>query len=231
MNSLNEITTEIASHFEREQDEPFKAVLAKKVDAWRSKLIVNSLEKHPEQRKFFRQTLYIPMSEESPLPDCITGPDMCKIAESVAAIPGPMRLADILFDYVGTVDGTNPFREITPGTLYYLKAGRYSKNRIYYEWSSLATGINKIKIFERSKIPTIRIDGVFDNPLAVMEFNCNNAGECDGWDLPYPVTGDIKQMIVQYILQVDYQLRQIPDNKEIEVDPQEPKNEPGGKGR
>lgn len=232
MESLNRITTSIAAHFEREQDEPFKKMLALKVDSWRSKLVVNSLEKHPEQRKFFRQTLYVPMVEEGQLPDCLPGPVLCKIARSVSAIPSPMRISDVLFDYVGSVDGTKSFVEVNPGTLLFLQSGRYSGHKIFYGYNSVTAGESKIEIFNRSKIPMIRIDGVFDSPTDVMAWNCNSGINCDAWDMSYPVTGDILQMIVQYILQVDFQVREIPDNKEVEVDASDPKNaEPNGKGR
>lgn len=222
METLNSITTSIASHLDRIQDEPFKRMLALKVDAWRSKLIVNSLEKHPEQRKFFRQTLYVPLVAADQVP-CDLPFSLCKSMRSVDTIPIPMRLQGILFDFVGTVDGRTPFREASPGTITYLSAGKYSGKIVYYEWKNIAPEGWHFELLS-SGVPMMRVDGIFDKPSEVFEFNCNNGVGCDYWDLPYPVSGDLLQMITQYILQVDYNRAKVPESNETEVDPNSPKN-------
>jgi hypothetical protein len=216
--TLNTITTTIAGHFDREQDEPFKRSLAVPVDAWRSKLITNSLEKHPEQRKFFRQTIWVPMKSVQPVP-CPLPMNMCPVAKSKFAIPRPLRLQGILYDYVGSIDGRNPFKEAAPGTVDYLSAGKYSKNTVFWENEN-----QYIKIADKSKLPKIRIDGVFDRPLDVMMINCQTNNDCDYWNMDYPATGDIIQMIIQYILQIDYNRVTTPEAPEIEVNPAVPKN-------
>lgn len=211
--SLNSITTEIAASLKRELDEPFKRMLAAKVDAWRSRLIRNSLQTKPNESKFFRQTIYVPLQSGSSLPDCIDI-SICPAAISVKTIPVPSRFGPSLFDFVGSVDGKVAFSEGSPGVTEYLKSGRYSSNTIYYEYI-----LGRIQIPDHSNLPAVRVDGVFDAPWAVMEFNCENSGiDCDYWNLAYPVTGDIKQMIVQGILQIDFaQPAAVPEVEEIEV--------------
>jgi len=216
--TLNTITTVIASHFDREQDEPFKRSLGPAVDAWRSKLVTNSLEKHPEQRKFFKQTLWVPMESAASVP-CPMPMTLCPVAKSKFAIPKPLRLQGILYDYVGSYDGRNPFKEAAPGTLEFLQSGKYSGNITFWENEN-----QYIKIGDNAKLPKIRVDGVFDKPLDVMLINCQNSGDCDYWEMEYPATGDIIQMIIQYILQVDFNRPKLPDAPEIEVTPTEPKN-------
>lgn len=195
--SLNSITTNIAQAHGREQDEPYKRVLAVDVDAWRSLLIVRSLERHPEQRKFFRQTLWVPMETVNPLP-CPVPMQLCQVARSKKGlhIPTPMRLQDILFDYVGSMDGRAPFRESSPGTIDFLSAGRYARLNTHYEWTN-----HKIEIRQFPWMPMIRVDGIFDKPRDVMEFNCKHNQQCDYWDSPYPITGDLLQVILQYMKQ------------------------------
>lgn len=198
--SLNRITTGIASHFNRESDEPFKRILAVKVDYWRSTLVQRSLEKHPEQRKFFRQTLWVPMETVSSVPLKLPFTPSV-LSQSVTTIPSPIRHRDELFDFVGDVEGTTPFRPAVIGTTDYLQAGKYSKKAVFYRYEE-----DMIRIKSNSLIPVVRVDGVFDKPLDVMKFNCNCSNtDCDYWNKPYPITGDILQMVVQYILEVDYQ--------------------------
>lgn len=216
--SLNNITTLLASHFDREQDEPFKRMLAVPVDYWRSKLVTNSLEKHPEQRKFYKQSIIVPMHMVDPI-HCPVPMDLCQISKSVNPIPKTLRLGGILYDYVGSIDGNQPFREASAGQSDYLKAGRYSKKTIFWGKDN-----EHIKIINKPNIPSIRIDGVFDKPIDVMMLNCASGVDCDYWDMPYPCTGDILQMIIQYILQVDFQKNNTPMPDEIEVNPNKPKN-------
>jgi hypothetical protein len=211
MPSLNEITTGLAAHFDKQTDEPFKRFLAPKVNFWRSKLVVNSLEKHPEQRKFFRQTIWLSM-EEDDLVDCPIPMTLCRIASSKFEVPRPMRVGDILFDYVGAIDGKVPFREAAPGMIGFMTEGRYSRNTTFYEYWN-----DKIKVRAYKSLPKIRVDGVFDDPIAVMEFNCRNSGQCDWWNEEYPITGDMLQMVVQYILQVDFNRSAMPITPEVEV--------------
>jgi hypothetical protein len=220
--TLNTITTEIASSLKRELDVPFKRMLAHKVDAWRSRLIRNSLQTKPNESKFFRQTIYILMQPGTSLPSCV-GLEICPVAISTKQIPMPLRFGSSIFDYVGSVDGKTPFYEAAPGTLSYLMSGRYSHDVVFYTYVS-----RRFEVDSHPNLPAMRADGVFDQPSAVLEFNCSSQleggvgepGSCDFWDMPYPVTGDIKQMIVQSILQVDFaQPAAVPEVHEVEVNP------------
>lgn len=216
--TLNEIATVIASHLKREQDEPFKRVVAKHVDWWRSRLIVNSLEKHPEQRKFYRQTLWMPMVLEEQIP-CPTNVRLPQVSISKFRIPAPMRLADMLFDYAGSIDGLRPFREAPPGQWEVLSAGQYSRLTTFYEFTNFHTRVRSPK-----ELPMMRLDGVYDDPREVLELNCKTNGLCNYWDFPYPATGDMIQLIVQGILEGDYKDLVVPTATDIEVDSEKPKN-------
>jgi len=217
--SLNQITTIIAGHLDREFDEPFKRMLGPVVDAWRSTLLGRSLDKHPEQRAIYRQTLFVPMEMASNV-SCNVSVPLCKVAKSKMELPVPLRSGNFTFDYVGSIDGQNPFQLAAPGTLYYLSAGKYSRHSYFYEYTN-----GRIEVRQNKHLPMIRVDGVFDRPMDVMQWNCQQTGNgCDWWDLPYPATGDLVQMIIQYILTVDYNRPNVPDGKEIEVNAMSPKN-------
>lgn len=218
--SINKIVTVIASALDREQDEPFKRLLAVKVDHWRSTLLGRSLEKHPEQRKNFIQTLWVPM-ECKPLIPCPVPIPLSNRSKSKFSIPDPLRTS-VLFDYVGSIDGTNPFKLASAGTIGYVTQGRYSKNIVFYEYEN-----KDIAVRSKKTLPMIRVDAIFDKPMDVMAYNCKSI-QCDFWNEPYPATQDIIQMIVQYILTVDYALKgpNTPNVPEVEVNPQTPRSNP-----
>lgn len=211
--TLNEITVVIASHLEKELDEPFKMILAEKVAYWRARLIKNSVEKDQKERRFFKQVIYVKMKEQNEIL-CQVPYTQCKVAISIAKIPKPARANSILFDYVGAVDGMNPFQEGSGGMIPYLMKGKYSKDVIRYTYEN-----DYIRVYGNSKIPVIRIDGVFDNPEEAAKLNCNSgtSDDCDFWNKEYPVTGDILQLIVQSILQIDYNRPPNTETKQIPV--------------
>jgi hypothetical protein len=211
--TLNEITTLIASHLEMELDDPFKLMMAKRVGYWRSRLIKNSVDKDQKDRRFFKQVIYVKMEVQNEIV-CNVPYTQCKIAKSVGKVPKPTRANGVLFDYVGAIDGMNAFTEGSGGMIPYMMQGKYSKNVIRYTYEN-----EYIKIYGNVNIPMIRVDGVFDDPEAAAKMNCNNgqSNDCDFWNIEYPVTGDILQLIVQSILQVDYNRAPNTETKQIPV--------------
>lgn len=224
--SINQITTLIAEKLKRETDEVFKRMLAPLVDGWRSTLISRSLEKHPDQRNFFTQTLWLPMECHSLIP-CPTPMTLCNIMQSKDIVPAPLRFGTTLFDYVGSIDGLNPFRVATSGTFLLLKANKYQAGDTFYEFTNRKIQIRNDKMnFAERPLPMIRMDGVFDNPIDVIRYNCK-VSACDYWNEPYPVTNDILQMIMQYILEIDFKMGRDKDTStpsELELDTPYTKN-------
>lgn len=224
--TINQISTIIASDLKRETDEPFKRIIGARVDFWRSTLISRSLEKHPQQRNFFTQTLWLPMECHSPIP-CPTPMVLCNIMRSVDKVPAPMRFGDTIFDYVGSIDGKNAFGLAIAGTSDIMQEGKYTGRKTFYEWTNRRISItNKTINFVDKPLPMIRVDAVFDNPYDVWKYNCKT-DICDFWDEPYPATNDIIQQIIQYILQIDYgkdKDKNVSNPPEVEVNPAVPRN-------
>lgn len=209
----NEITTEIASQLKKELDDVFKLILFQKVGNWRARLIRNSLERKPQEAKFFFQTLWVPMEKKDLNPDCLSIPNMCPAAISKEQLPSPLRYNSTLFEFVGSADGSKTF-SYGPSTIsQYLKAGKYSKKSVHYDWVD-----NRIVLPDNPNIPMIKVTHIFDNPEAVMKFNCDQGVGCNWWDLDYPVPREMLQQIVQYIVQ-EYKGEPINTGKQIEVNP------------
>ncbi len=225
--TLSKITAEIASALHKELDEPFKRLLGDKVDAWRSTLLRRTLIENPQERLHFRQTIYVKMDKVNPVPECAGTVPVCDIMRSLIKIPTAVRAGNIQYDYVGSVDGKNGFRRKEPGTSYFLTKGKYSKGLVL--WDEIN---DYLEVENVVGIPLIRIDGVFDKPSEVAAFNCASTGTgCDYWNEPYPVSGDIKQAIVQSILKVDFAHNQMvtPTDKDIEVTSLKQEHVPDGR--
>jgi len=210
--TLNEICTMIASHMDKEFDEPFKLIIAEKVRVWRSRLIKNSVDKDERERKFFIQTVFMRMEERNEA-ECEVPYTQCKVAWSVDKVPKPLRANGMLFDYIGSLNGMNAFKSSPVGMMTFMQAGRYSANVIYYLYEN-----EKIKVYGNSKLPIIRIDGIFDDPEAAAQLSCGSINsKCNFWNEEYPASGDIIQLIIQSILQIDYNRVPYTETKQIPV--------------
>jgi hypothetical protein len=211
--TLNEATTLLASQLNMELDMPFKLMLAKRIQVWRSRLIKNTVDKDQKERKFFKQVIFMPMVKQEEVPCCTTF-NGCDIAVSKFDLPAPLRANGILFDYLGSVNGANPFQEATGGFMQYMSKGKYSKNIIRYTWST-----PRVSVFGNPDLPMIRIETIFDNPEEAAKLSCTlgDSGSCDFWNQEYPTTNDIMQLIIQSIIAIDYQRGAIPTVPEVEV--------------
>lgn len=192
----NEITSLIASSFDKELDIPFRLQLMERVKVWRSRMVTNTLGKSPEQRKFFKQALLATMHPEDDIPGAPL------VASPIAAtdeLPLLIKMGGQLFDYVGGADGKSPWREVQIGTSNYMSEGQFSSMFPEYKYEN-----RRIKT-PKSDQPLIMVDAVWDDPMKIVELNCACTGiPCDVWNEEYPVSGDILQLIIQSILQIDY---------------------------
>lgn len=223
INSLSTMTTEIAVALKKELDEPFKRILAQSIDNWRSRLIRNSLQNKPNESKFFRQLVYAKMEDSTLAPTCV-GLPACPVKRSIKKIPIPVRFSIQLYDYVGSADGKNPFSEIIPGMGNFQKAGKYSSNSVF--WGLDIDGHAFVEGLPN--LPYIMFNGIFDKPWEAMKFNCDNGVNCDFWEREYPVTGDIAQQIIQFII-AGYKEPVPAANKEVQVTPQNQEHAPDGR--
>jgi hypothetical protein len=212
----NEITTAIALKYGKALDMPFKLALMKRVDAWRSRHIRNSLEKDKKDRKFFVQTIYVKMHKEKEL-ECDLPVKLCDVAVS-EKLPNPLRANSTLFDFVGAINGTNPIYHATSGVTQYLKKGKYTGSRLTYDWIN-----NKIVVMGNPELPMIRVDAIWDNPTDITHFTCKTNSvitdeSCDFWNQEYPATNEIIQQIIQTIEQVDFKEKNVVNlQNEVEV--------------
>jgi len=211
MATFNELALLIAEPLKRTLDVSFREQLKERIRYWRARLVKNSLDKKPTDRKFFTQTITIPM-EEVEAAQC--GIDLnCKVMRSTVDIPQPIRANSILFDFVGSVEGSNPFKMLKKWEMYYALKDKYApKVTIYATWE------NKRIIIPHNPLTTyITIDYIAEDPEAAAAINCASTSEnCSFDDEEYPIPGDIAQLIVQSILDIDFRRKETKD-EEVKV--------------
>ena len=219
----NEITTTIALKYGKALDMPFKLAMMKRVDAWRSRHVRNTLERDKKDRKFFIQTIYVPLHKEKEL-ECDLPITLCDVAVS-DKLPNPLRANNILFDFVGGINGTNPIYNATAGIMIYMRHGKYTGHRLSYDWIN-----NKLVILGNPDLPMVRVSAVWDDPTAVIPFTCKTNTDitnedCDYWNQEYPASYEIIQQVIQTIEQVDFKEKNVVNlQSEIEV-PVNPKTD------
>lgn len=179
--TLNEFTTEIAAKFGKELDLQYRQWLIPQINQWRSRLIRNSLEKRPNERGQFLQSINIPLTYGNYICEGLT----C-IASYSQPLPKLLRIGDTPFEFLGSVDGSSPYRYNDIGTDEYIAEGITA--HLFYPYS-----LDNDKIIIKNKrIAIVKGTGIFDEPEKAMEWQCRNAGEgCDWWNALYPVSGDI----------------------------------------
>lgn len=186
----NEITTVLSQKAGKVFDLPFKLILMEKVKALRSMFMKQTLEKTPADRKFFKSTIYLKLTEANSVPCAV--PVNCKVYVT-DKLPASLRANSILFDYVGAVDAHNPFKETHPGMIQFVNSGKYSKKLIPFLYSD-----NRIFLLEN--IPMIRVDFIPDDPMDLADFQCTtDEDNCDVWNTEYPLSNEILALILDKI--------------------------------
>jgi len=208
----NEITTVLASGFDKTFDVPFRRMLMERVDMWRARHIKNTLDKTPADRKFFRSTIFLSTTETSSVP-CTLPVTVCDVWVT-GTLPTPLRANSMLFDFVGSVDGMTPFSESSPGMVNFKNKGKYSHKLVPYIFSN-----DKLYIYK--KVPMVRVDLIAALPIQLENFQClgDSGTVCDFWDSPYPCPPEILQLIFQSIREVDFKTDPKLTEQSIPVNP------------
>lgn len=210
--SLNELAEFLAERAGRMLDTVFVDEMKMLVGIWRSRLLRDSLERNKQDRAYFRQYFEVPLVQVnvSELPGFPNKPVM----RTKCTLPDPVRANGIFFDYVGSVDKLSEMKlfteqhEIIPSLW-----GRFTGG------NPKALLLNKFIYVWNFDGPYLGCSGVFDDPSAVDNLKCGcTTDTCYDDDKPYPISGDIKQRIIQSILSVELRINTKPNNETVGVD-------------
>lgn len=204
--SLNEIAIQIAEPFGKQFEVPFLAMIKDRVDYLREKFMRQALEKNPGDRKYFLQSIVMPLK----LSNAACGSRFtCTVRRTVERIPRPLRVNGILFDYFGATDGSNAFKYMNRGLEEYQSSGKYTNNIIGYRY------VNGFGDVLDDLVPEVLIDGIFANPRDAHRFDCTSKASCKPDDMEYPVSGDILSLIIETAMD---ELRATDKPKDVDTD-------------
>lgn len=207
MPSLNQIAEILAERVGRPFDIPFQDLVKPMIIAWSNRLTKNSLEKHMFDRKHFLVPILVKLEETRAI-KCED--ENCKILKSIDKVPKPIRVNNILFDYVGSSDYMTSYDLINEYEIGWLSGNRYTKNRIkyFYKNQHLYLYVSTNTILEDVAVDLIPAD------VSEVEKLCGE--ECYNDDMDFPIHPDLLQLLFSSILQTE--LRQLPIVESPEID-------------
>jgi len=208
--TLNEIAVLIAERAKRQLDIPFREMIKDRARIWRSRLIKDAINKDPGRRKFFLQSLTLPMVRRSAAECGI--PLNCYLMETVDEVPTPITANKLLFEFVGMPDGTGAFTWVERSWLKYRSHDKYSGTLKNFTFLN-----RRIQVYTE-QLPYVLIEGVFDDPEQVERMRCSSAGiVCDYDNTPFAAPNDIVQLIIQSIMTIDLGIVQDKEIPETEI--------------
>lgn len=216
---MAEISTEqILSVLSDTVGQPFSVPLQDKlkviINYKRANYLQQSLEKHPEQRKFFQQTFTTDLERIAP-GDCEIPNVTCDLLRTHCEVPFPIRSSWSMFDFVGTPDWSASYGEVKPEFNHLRKFNKYTGDLT--KWAFIN---KKIYIFNNLKLKKLGIRGVFSDPYAVNQ--CCSSGRCFTDDMPFPMPTDLINAMIRDILQVELRVQfpqamvEVPENKDAD---------------
>ena len=213
MSTLAQITYNIASAVDRQNDDVFIKRLEFMVQYYRSLLIkrdIDSGRKIPQQ---FIQSLGCLETIEVDAAECCSIQVDCTVRRTKEKIPSTLRLkSGNYFNYVGTIDGMKAFDQATDGEIPYYKYSKYVSKKPFYVYKN-----EYIYIFN-TEAEAINIKGIFENPEDVAAFNDCGGGDCFDSNSNYPVSLDLVQQITQSIMSTELRVENPQnDNNEINI--------------
>ncbi len=181
----NQITAQIAEAAGRQFDTPFRLLVGDRIETLRSKLIRQTLQAHPLEVNAFQQSISLRMTSVEVSCDGLP----CKASETVVELPDILRFNNQLFQFVGSVEGSNSFRLVEPGQYTYMRTSRFPAT--YFEYEN-----NKIRVM--GQVSSIRVVAVFDDTRKAALLQCayDPKTNCDWWNQPFKANNDIIENII-----------------------------------
>jgi len=210
--SLNELAELLAERAGRQFDFSFRQELKVMINYWRVRLIVDSLNSRPNDRKWFSKWLELSLIEVnfSQFPDF---PE-CPIMRTEFKIPKSIRANGKLYDFSGKLNKMTVISVHEPYEIKVLMSGRFTGSYL-----RMAVINDYGFVFNALNLPGISIKLI---PEDIQEFQLAMSQSlspvpCFTDDEPYFVTEDLKQRIVQAIIATEFRMPAIPETKLQEI--------------
>lgn len=222
--SLNEMVSVLADRVGKPFSIPLQNELKVILKYKRVMFMKRSLDKHPDQRKFYLQSFVVKLVEGSDY-DAICGvdgdidPGECQFMQTNCTLPQPIRSTAVLFDYIGAPNFRKAYTPTSPEFLDMLCHSKYTGGTAKWYYVD-----DKIRVYNNFQTKYIGVRGVFEYPEDINTCNCPTAGAslCYDDDQPFPAPQDLINDIMKDTLSVE--LRSMFPHLEGEVLVDQPTN-------
>ncbi len=203
--TLNEIISILAERSNRAFDAAYIKQLKEIVISHRYRFLRDTLNKNPQDRRHFLQTIKVEIEETKDLSVIDCG-STTKVKVTKVKVPSPVRSGSMLFDYVGGTKINAPYTYIDPVRMSFLFKGKYGNKSIPYY-----TYIDGMIYTINAKGKTLSVNGVFADPRKLVDM----MGYDD--DIEFPASFDLTQLIINEVLRTELNV-QVPENADQEVE-------------
>lgn len=199
MASINQIADILAERTGRTFDVPFQKELKVMINYWATRLLKNSLEKHPIDRKYF----YFAFTTNI-VPIVKTKFQKLENFSFVTEkrVPNPLRVNNILFDYVGSSTGNAAYGYHQPEWDYYDEFQVYT-NRPKYVYMNNLIYIKGID--EDETVDKIGVRGIFED-MSLRAYADTYEDMCFDPESVDTIPQDLVQPLIQAILNTELKL-------------------------
>lgn len=198
MATLNQIIGILSERVGRPFDVPFQEELKVIVKYWGIRLLKNSLNQKILDRKYFYTQIIVPIIKVNQ----VTCPVNYGCAwRSESKIPTPLRVNNVLFDYVGSADFSAPFAYRLNWQMSYMRESKFTSHFKSYYYADGYLWFNDILGQQQAGVLFIPAD-----PNELITF-CRAGGiinTCpdDEFD-EYPLNPDLLQQLISSILKTE----------------------------
>lgn len=208
-----EIVDILAERSGRSLDFAFKLEIKAILDAYRARYMKNTLERNPQDRRFFQTTFVVPLTK--------TGCDKGECVLVSEPIPAPLR-SNVIFDYVGSPLFDKAFNYTLSEAVAFHKHAKYTGKK--EKWSYVNS---RLYIYNNPLLEEVGVKGVFEK----TDFSdypyikgCNIFGEfCeDNEDMEYPMPQDLIQPIITEILKSELSIQINVSDQKLTTNGEEP---------
>lgn len=210
----------LAARVQRPFDENLKAELYHILRYKRATWLHRIFQQHPFQRRMYLQTAVygVDIVDASECP--ANFPTTCKVVRTKCQVLQPIR-SDILFDYVGDLNGMQSYPYASSENVIYSKHSKYSKELPYHFYSD-----KYIYVYNAPDLKAIKVRFIPDVPFDGVKCGCLDIAQSDCFDenADFQLPQDIISLIVGEILSVELRAEgpfKMEDTETIQVDKQE----------
>lgn len=211
--TLAEIAEIIAERAGKQFNVAFIEEMKDLVVIHRARILTNILEKKPQQKKLYSQSIVLELTEANrdecaELSNCA-----CEdVTVTTVQVPTPLKTGTNPFDFVGSPGGYVAFGWTTFGGERYTKHSPLTGKNARYTLLN-----NKIYIFNDLNTEKIRVEAVWDDPRVLANYSCSAEENIPCYTATNDFVADaaIAELVINDILTKE--LRLLPEKEPIQV--------------